>query len=133
MSRALARVLSATESKENEAETEYLDCGTRDHAEDNRAAGKMQRFMGETVTGIENSSDMMVVTFPFLYLLEHQHLLHLYRYHNSYVCMKDCLWEPGECVFKAYIDIIKTTQNVIQGLKTSVSALAVLRCADNTF
>ncbi|KAG7242029.1 hypothetical protein INR49_024074 [Caranx melampygus] len=38
LSRALARVLSATESKENEAETEYPDSGNRDYAEDNRPA-----------------------------------------------------------------------------------------------
>ncbi|XP_026173424.1 DNA repair and recombination protein RAD54B [Mastacembelus armatus] len=39
LSRALARVLSATESKENENETESPDTGSGDHAEDNRPAG----------------------------------------------------------------------------------------------
>lgn len=52
LSRALARVLNATESKENEAEVEYPDAGIRDYAEDNRSAGKTQRFMAETVPAV---------------------------------------------------------------------------------
>ncbi|GLD63634.1 DNA repair and recombination protein RAD54B [Lates japonicus] len=40
LSRALARVLNATESKENEAEMEYPDAGIRDYAEDNRSTGQ---------------------------------------------------------------------------------------------
>ncbi|XP_078143332.1 DNA repair and recombination protein RAD54B [Centroberyx gerrardi] len=39
MSRALARVLSAAESKENETDTEYLHTTTEEYAEDNRPAG----------------------------------------------------------------------------------------------
>ncbi|XP_035527512.1 DNA repair and recombination protein RAD54B [Morone saxatilis] len=38
-SRALARVLSATESKENETETEHADTLTEEYTEDNRPAG----------------------------------------------------------------------------------------------
>lgn len=40
LSRALARVLSATESKENEAETEHLTTGLEENTKDKRAAGK---------------------------------------------------------------------------------------------
>lgn len=47
LSRALARVLSATETKENDAETEYPDSGTRDYAEDNTTAGTIQRHKGK--------------------------------------------------------------------------------------
>ncbi|XP_054477291.1 DNA repair and recombination protein RAD54B [Anoplopoma fimbria] len=39
LSRALARVLSAAESKENEAETEHPSNGSGEHTEDNRPAG----------------------------------------------------------------------------------------------
>lgn len=42
LSRALARVLSATESKENEAETECPNAATGEDTEDNRPAGKTQ-------------------------------------------------------------------------------------------
>ncbi|XP_031155038.1 DNA repair and recombination protein RAD54B [Sander lucioperca] len=39
LSRALARVLSAAESKENEAEREYANTGSDEYTEDNRPAG----------------------------------------------------------------------------------------------
>ncbi|XP_075965753.1 DNA repair and recombination protein RAD54B [Anarhichas minor] len=39
LSRALARVLSAAESKENEAESEHPDNGSEEHTENNRPAG----------------------------------------------------------------------------------------------
>nr|XP_019965375.1 PREDICTED: DNA repair and recombination protein RAD54B-like isoform X1 [Paralichthys olivaceus] len=39
LSKALARVLSATESKENDDNMEYPDTGSKDYAEDNRTAG----------------------------------------------------------------------------------------------
>ena len=42
VSRALALVLSATESKENDDNTEYPDTGRTDYAEDKRTAGKTE-------------------------------------------------------------------------------------------
>lgn len=42
LSRALARVLGAVESKENEAE--HHNNGLEEHTKDNRAAGKLLRF-----------------------------------------------------------------------------------------
>lgn len=47
LSKALARVLSATEAKENEAEPEYPDSGSGDYAEDNKS-GKIQRLLAGT-------------------------------------------------------------------------------------
>ena len=42
MSRALARVLGAAESEENQTETEHPNTGSDEYTEDNRAAGKTQ-------------------------------------------------------------------------------------------
>lgn len=50
LSRALARVLSATESKENDAETEHPNM--EEFKEDNRPAGETQIFVAKiTMTG----------------------------------------------------------------------------------
>lgn len=54
LSRALARVLSATESKENEVETEHPDTGLEDYAWDNRPAGKTQSLL--LVSGLGRTS-----------------------------------------------------------------------------
>lgn len=45
LSRALARVLSATESKEHEVETEHPDTGLEEKAWDNRPTGKRQSWL----------------------------------------------------------------------------------------
>ncbi|TDH11805.1 hypothetical protein EPR50_G00064940 [Perca flavescens] len=52
LSRALARVLSAAESKENEAERKHANTGSDEYTEDNRPAGKIQKCVAGTVSGM---------------------------------------------------------------------------------
>ncbi len=46
--RALTRVLSATDSKENEAEREHPNTGSEEYAHDNRPAGKAESLHTST-------------------------------------------------------------------------------------